>query len=177
MFLLLAAACGRTGEVLTLAWETLRWCTLLNAPIFTWCSSKTLKDRAVVFFNSTDRYSCPIYALSLLFVVGGFNFPQTDDAEDYSSWLFPAIKAMSDAPKKLNDWLKPLIPGSLVAAYKKYIVPDLPLDAQCSGWRVGASQTLPASRAHVFAPLPPTLLHVFVFVWHLHLRIRAPLNS
>ena len=139
IFLLLAAACGRTGEVLTLSWETLRWCTLLNAPTFTWNSSKTRKDRAIVFFNATDRYTCPIYALANYFILGGFNTAQSADAESYNSWLFPTLHAKSDANKTMNDWLKALLPDSDVVMYKPYQVAGLPLDATCSGWRVGAS--------------------------------------
>ena len=120
IFLLLAAACGRTGEVLTLCWETLTWCTLLNAPTFTWNSSKTRKDRAIVFFNATDRYTCSIYALANLFIMGGFNAIQSSDAASYNSWLFPTLHAKSDANNTMNDWLKALVPGSDVVAYKDY---------------------------------------------------------
>ena len=86
---------------------------------------------------SISRYTCPLLSLAAAFAAGIFRRPQ-DDREP--PFLFLASK-MKGGANAINNWLKPLCPGSDNISYKEFQVAGLPADATAGGWRVGTYQT------------------------------------
>lgn len=103
---MLFCAVGRSGEVATASWDSVRWCNLNKNLILNWSELKTGDSDPINFSPDFDTFEIDFYFQLAIYLSLGCGISKFSCPLD-SLWIFPSLATLeAGAASTIKKWLQ-----------------------------------------------------------------------